>query len=446
MKDLTFPQTVAATLRRYRMLAPGDRVLAAVSGGADSLAMLRCLVLLREEWDLTLTAAHVHHGLRGAAADADLALVEDLCRQWQVPLQVLRADVPALCRQTGEGVEACGRRVRYAFFEQHAAGGRIATAHTADDNAETMLLHLIRGASLAGLCGIPPVRGNVIRPLIDCTRAMTEAFCAQQNLAYRTDETNADDAYRRNFVRHHLLPLCRQINPAFVQAASRTAAQNRRDLACLDRLADPLLDADVADRLPLAPFAGADDAVVCRALARWLRPRCRQITGRHIEALLALVRRGRGCVQVNDRLTVQAEDDCLLLAPTRPAAAQPEAWQLPVAVGVPLAVQNRRVVLTPLPAGEKFPETPLYNQIDRATIVGDLFLRTRRPGDRIALPRRPAKTLKKLMNEQKIPPRLRDRLLVLCDEEGIVWIEQIGCSARCAPTARTASGLTIEIL
>ena len=155
------------TIDRYGMLRKGE-VLLGLSGGADSMSLLHLLHGLQETYGFRLSAAHVHHGLRGAEADRDEAFVRDACAKLDVPLFVLHADVAAEAASTGEGLEACGRRIRYAYFRS-IAQGEIATAHTADDNAETVILHLTRGSGLTGLCGISPVRDGVIRPLIGCT-------------------------------------------------------------------------------------------------------------------------------------------------------------------------------------------------------------------------------------------------------------------------------------
>ena len=225
----TLLQQIQQTLIQENLTQKGDRILVALSGGADSVALLKALWLLRDEWKFTLTAAHLHHGIRGEEADLDLQLCETLCQTLGIPLVVKRENIPELCKQTGEGEEECGRRVRYEFFNSIENMDKIATAHTANDNAETLLLHLTRGAGLQGLRGILPKRGNIIRPLIDCTREQVETFCKEQNLPFATDSTNEDSHYRRNFIRHKVLPLFTRQNPAFIQSAKGTAKANQKD-------------------------------------------------------------------------------------------------------------------------------------------------------------------------------------------------------------------------
>lgn len=170
-------EKVRRTIEKHHMLEKGDRVVVGLSGGADSSALLEALYLLKEQYSLSLFAAHINHGIRGEEGDNDEAFAESLARQRSIPFLCLKADAPAYAKEHRMGLEEAGRRIRYDYFESCAKGGKIATAHTLSDNAETVLLHLSRGAGTKGLCGIPPVRENIIRPLIECSRDEVEAFC-----------------------------------------------------------------------------------------------------------------------------------------------------------------------------------------------------------------------------------------------------------------------------
>ena len=196
-----------AFIRQQALICPGDQITVAVSGGADSVALLFGLYLLREKLNIELSAAHFNHGLRGQESDGDEDFVRQLCDRYDIPLTVGRGSV-----QSGKkGLEAAARDARYGFFA--TLDGKIATAHTADDNAETVLLHLIRGTGLKGLGAIAPQRGNVIRPMLSVTRQEVEAFLAEYCLTYRTDSSNETDQFLRNRLRHHVMPLLRQENP-----------------------------------------------------------------------------------------------------------------------------------------------------------------------------------------------------------------------------------------
>ena len=229
----------AAFARREALLQPGDRVLAAVSGGADSVALLYWLCAECAAGRVAgVAAAHLHHGLRGEEADRDEAFVRRLCEKRGVPLHIRREDVGARAKEAGEGIEEAGRRLRYAFFDEIARTegyDRIATAHTLSDNVETVLLHMTRGCGPDGLCGIAPSRGRLIRPLLTCTREEVEAYCRACGLDFVTDSTNADVAYARNRVRGRVVPELERINPKMQEAFGRLIRQARCDAAFWDR-------------------------------------------------------------------------------------------------------------------------------------------------------------------------------------------------------------------
>ncbi len=230
--------TVYRTILRHEMVRPGDNVVVAVSGGADSISLLHCMLSLRGELDCVVYAAHIHHGIRGRAADADAAFVADFCRQTGVRLFVHEVDVPKLAKEQKISLELAGRRVRYQFLEDiQLPHKRIATAHTRNDCAETVLLHLLRGCGTGGLTGIAPVTGGIIRPLIDAAREEIEAYCEENGLQYRTDETNLDTAFTRNSVRHRLLPFLQQeYNPGIVSSLAQTAGIVSEDHQLLEEI------------------------------------------------------------------------------------------------------------------------------------------------------------------------------------------------------------------
>ena len=229
---------------RYQMIKIGNPIIAGVSGGADSMALLHFLYQMYKNDEIKLIVAHVHHGLRGEEADRDEAFVQDYCAARGIPFRARHADVAALAAQNGQTVEECGREVRYAFFEElrleqeRPAETRIATAHTLSDSIETVLFHMARGTSLKGLLGIPPVRGFVIRPLILSTRADIEAYCAQNGVDYVTDSTNFCADYTRNRIRRQLVPQFYGINARFDEAFSRMVYTLSQDEDCLRQLAE----------------------------------------------------------------------------------------------------------------------------------------------------------------------------------------------------------------
>ena len=235
------------------VIAHGARVLCAVSGGVDSMYLLHRMAELGAQRGFTVGCAHFNHGLRGVESDRDEAFVRAQCEKLGVPFYAGHGDVTSV---RGMGTEAAARELRYAFLT-HCADEHgydwIATAHTADDNAETLLLNLARGCGLRGLTGIPPQRGKLLRPMLDTTRAQAEAYLTARAIPHVEDSTNAADTYARNRVRHHAVPALESVNTAFVQHASDTAALLREDERFLSGLAaDFLAGQTISDGIPTA--------------------------------------------------------------------------------------------------------------------------------------------------------------------------------------------------
>ena len=229
---------------RYGMLPPGSTVICALSGGADSVCLLHWLLSLAAERQLRVCAAHFDHRLRGAESERDAAFAARFCESRGVALFSGSGDAAAWAAERGLGTEEAARELRYAFFEKTAAelpGSRVATAHNADDNAETLLMRLGRGSGLRGLGGIPPVRGIYIRPLLQTERSTILRYLRENELEWVEDSTNREDAYTRNRLRHRVLPLLREEYPGFVRSVSACADRLREDEAYLSAQAAALL-------------------------------------------------------------------------------------------------------------------------------------------------------------------------------------------------------------
>ena len=218
-------------VRQYDLISAGDQIVCAVSGGADSMALLFAMYLLKEKLGIRLAAAHFNHNLRGAESDADEAFVREFCHRYDLELYVGATQVKA----GQKGLEAAAREARYSFFA--TLPGKIATAHTADDNAETVLLHLVRGTGLKGLGGIAPNRGNIIRPMLSVTRQEVLAFLEEYHIPHREDSSNHGDEFLRNRLRHHVMPLLKAENPSLAENLSATALRLRLDEQALQETA-----------------------------------------------------------------------------------------------------------------------------------------------------------------------------------------------------------------
>jgi tRNA(Ile)-lysidine synthase len=202
------------TIKKYQMLSPGDRVLIALSGGPDSVCLFYALIQLSEQFSLDIAAAHVNHELRGNESDADEAFVQKLCNKEKIPLFTYSANIKTLSKLSGLSLEETGRNERYRCFYEAAAAfnaQRIALGHNLNDNAETLIMRLCRGSGLLGLCGIPPKRGQIIRPLIETARADIEKYLEQQKLPYCVDTSNHSSIFTRNKIRNEIIPIFNKI-------------------------------------------------------------------------------------------------------------------------------------------------------------------------------------------------------------------------------------------
>jgi tRNA(Ile)-lysidine synthase len=235
-------ERVIACIERYQLLPERGEVIVGVSGGADSL----CLAHLLRQFcgpgkrypGITLHAAHLNHMLRGAESERDASAVASIMDEWEIPCTLGKVDVPALAKREKRSLEDAARVARYRFLRKLAGGGRIAVAHHADDQVETLLLHWLRGSGLAGLVGMSPRQGDIIRPLLEITRAETQDYCRSHGIVPLEDHSNSDPRFLRNRVRHELLPLLQQLNPGIQSTLLRNAEVARVDLAWLEEQVD----------------------------------------------------------------------------------------------------------------------------------------------------------------------------------------------------------------
>ena len=394
-------------IRRYEMVMPGDTVICAVSGGADSVALLQGLYLLREKLDITLEAAHFNHNLRGPESDRDEAFVRELCARWDIRLHVGSGNVTP----GKKGLEAAARDARYAFFA--TLSGKIATAHTADDNAETLLMHMVRGTGLKGLGGISPIRENLIRPMLSVTRQEVLEFLEEYHVTYVQDSSNDGDAFLRNRLRHHVMPLLKQENPQITKNLSAMALRLRQDEEALTPSVDYTLGLDVAQLRQM------HSAVRSRVLEGYLR-HCgvKEPEAAHVERLEGLVYSRNPSAQAVffGGITVCRRYDRLVQV----TACQPLQHKILTCPGsVELPEQNLRSVC------QKAED--IRNTGDTVTVIpeGVIQVRSRLPGDTLRLPGG-TKSLKKLLIDRKIPADLRDGIPVLADERGVLAVCGIG--------------------
>lgn len=483
---------VRQTIDKYDLIRAGEALVVGVSGGPDSLCLLHVLRRLAPEYDLSLHAAHLHHGLRGADADADAEFVRRVAAAWGLPLAVEALDVPALARDEGLAFEEAARRARYAFLARTAAaaGARtIAVAHNSDDQAETVLMHFLRGSGLAGLRGMLPRTPlssyrllstgegggalDLIRPLLEVPRTEIEAYCQEQGLEPRFDRSNLDTTYFRNWLRLEVIPLLEQHNPQLRVVLGRTARVLAGDYDLLRDLLDEAWPRVVRQEgeeeivFDLAAWralpTGLQRSTLREAIHR-LRRSLRNINFVHVEDALLVARDGttgdratlpRGLMLAvgYDRVTVAGEarlgplPDWPLLLPE----GEPVAVAVPGITPLPGSAWVLEAALLPragLPAGWEDNPDPWRAYLDAGAARPPLWLRTRRPGDRfqpLGMGGRAPK-LADFLTNQKVPHAARDRLPLLVTAWGIAWVPGLRLDERARVVDSTAEILALRFL
>lgn len=414
-----------SAIEEYRMLEGVHGVIAALSGGADSCALLHSLCVLQKEYGFGLCAVHIDHGIRGDEAKRDRRFCEDFCRKLGVPLTVREYDVPREAAAAGTGLEETGRKIRYAAFEEERAlrgFDRIATAHHADDNLETLVFNLTRGCALNGLCGIPPVRGNIIRPLIACSRADILEYCRTNGIEYVTDSTNADETYTRNYIRANVIPALRKLDADVAVNAAETCRLLRMDRA--------LLDASALDGVnSRALLSSLPDALLSRHIIRSAPEGCPP-ERTHIEAAMKIIRAGgEKTVSFPNGWTFVCDGDSVSFAKGKITGKNtPPSYNVHLEDGIIELGGGVAAGLFrnfPYPAAEdplmNIYNLSIYQSIDFDKIKGSVRVRPRAENDTYLLGGI-HRSVKKLMQSRGIRGSARAALPFFCDDDGIVWI------------------------
>jgi tRNA(Ile)-lysidine synthase len=421
---MTLLRQVEDSIRDFDLFQSGDKALVAVSGGADSVGLLVILKRLADRLGIRLSAFHLNHCLRGREAIRDQDLVIRLCRRLRVPCFVLSADVRGYSRRHKLSLEEAGRELRYRFLAQVAKSlgcNRIVTAHNANDNAETVLMNLCRGSGLTGLSGIPVRRGMIVRPLIRAERRDIERFLAEHHVRYGRDTSNRKLEFRRNRIRHRVLPVLKRLNPQVVQAILRTSELLRAEDAWLARQARAAIrrvvrtapDGRFLDTASLLkyniciqrrviksvmPGLSFDDVSKALGIASG-RPGGRsQFAGESV-----CVKEARGLF-LGQKRAVPSRTPVVLMVPgeNRPAGFR---------VRLDVETTNRK-------PGLERRDTEVFD-LDGLSLP--LEVRNRRPGDRFAPFGGRTRKLQDILVDDRIPRRERDSLPLLCDQRGILW-------------------------
>ena len=430
-------------MREHEMTAPGDAVIVALSGGADSVCLLTVLKQLATP-EFLLRAVHVHHGIRGAAADRDEAFAQKLCESLSVPLCVAYCHVPAYAAEHGLSEEEAGRILRYQVLEKAAgkweqelpAGSRvkIALAHHRDDNAETILHHLLRGSGLTGLAGIRPVQGRRIRPLLCVGREEIRAYLEAGHISWCEDSTNQSPDYTRNRIRSQVLPLLKtavneQAEEHILQAGQIIGQAD----AYLRQQAEEIWQEAVCGReedlaaIPLTAFARQPEILktyLIRHMLDQLHPGWKDIGSRHFTAIAELAGKPVGSrLDLPGGLMARTGYETLEIVrkTEREVSVKTES-------GADGEIHGRQTVpelhmtVFSRQKDQEIPKNQYTKWFDYDKIKGTLSVRTRRTGDYLILPSGGSKTIARYMIDEKIPKEKREQILLLAEGSHVLWV------------------------
>ena len=451
---MSLKEKVLSYIRTHNMLAPGQRVVAGLSGGADSVCLLSLLADLREEYSLELRAVHVHHGLRGEEADRDAAFSRELCRSLGVPFSLAFVNVKEEAGKRRISEEEAGRILRYQVFEREAgrweqelrrektaepAGSqpesvKIAVAHHGDDSAETILYQLFRGSGLKGLSGIPPARGNIIRPLLCAERREIIAYLEEKGLPFVTDSTNLENDYARNKIRNQILPMAvQEINQGAADHISRAGEligeADRFFEERAERMLETLLETEALETgetkeqgsesaalsvSGLLELSHIEASYAVRAVFKRKKWPLRDVTSGHIESVLALLRGRTGAgSDLPGGLRAERSYDRLILAKLQPGQTEKRDESGLPSLFMEVADRENQ--------GE-IPKNLYTKWFDYDKIKDTLSVRYRLPGDYITLKGGGRKSLKSLFIDEKIPREERSHIPLLAEGSHVLWV------------------------
>ena len=437
----TVNEKIRTFIAKHNMLADGDTVILAVSGGADSMCLLHFFNVISTEMRLNIICAHVNHGIRGVEADSDEEFVRNYCKANSIRFECAHFDVPSVSSETGESCEECGRRLRYEFFKSIDSDAKIATAHNLNDSMETVIFNLARGTSLKGLTGIPSVRDNIIRPVLCLTRAEIEQYNSFYGIDYVTDSTNASDDYARNKIRHNIIPVMNEINNGFASVFESCVSSLSETERYLDKIADDAYNTlNNNNRWSVKGLLELDSVIRNRVIVRICENAgaC-DISRKHIDLIDSVLENG-GAVMLHGGVTIKSDSQSLYV-PCEKIQEQ--------TIYFSVDKQKREYIFSGLRIEFVDVDKSILNNynikimsshgfMDADMLDGAVF-RSRQAGDRFKFPyAEHSKSLKNLYKEKNISPESRFGVPMLVRDDNVLWINGVGVSDYAKVTQDTA--------
>lgn len=427
------------TAKKYSMIKAGDEVIAALSGGADSVCLLLALHELSDILDIKVSALHVNHCLRGEESDRDEQFCRDLCERLSIPFICGRFNVKEEAEKLKISTELAARDIRYRFFAEQSEGKKIATAHNANDNAETVIFNLTRGTGTKGIAGIPPVRDNIIRPLISVTREQIENYLKEKGQDYVTDSSNLTDDYTRNIIRHNVIPVLKQINSSLFRTIAADSDNFRTDNSFIESETEKAYRNCSVDISSLKGIRLLHPAVRRRCISRLLSENNIEVNSRRILDIEAITE-NNGKINLSGNIYAVSENDVLKITEIKPLPVSDEPVCFPLEYGKN-SFRDKTVTVTLKTNNGNYSR----NAVDADKLKGIPVIRSRMPGDRIKLKGNSfTSSVKKLLNSRTNAAERAD-ICFIADDEGPVFIEKIGISDRVRITDDTKKILEITI-
>lgn len=402
---------------KNNLIEKNDNIVVALSGGADSVSLFHFLLEIKNEYNLTVYAAHLNHMIRGKDADEDMKFVESLCKENDVRLFLKSVDVKELSKNRNQSEELTGRIERYKFFSylNKTLNAKVATAHTSSDNVETIIYNIARGTSLKGACGIPFKRDYLIRPLLTVSREEIEEYCNINNFSYVNDKTNFDDDYTRNKIRHNIVPVLKNINNDLENTFLRFSCNNKEVFEYLEKTAEKELAlCKTRYGYSVKKLLSLDKVILKYALMKIITDSGATFENRHIDLIIKSLS-DESVVDLPSGYVVYSKQGIFRISNKTNKKIINKTIE---------ECENIKIVDL-----EDFSKYDSNNLIDYEKLGKNTIIRHRKPGDVFSLKnRKVTKSLKKLLNEEKIPCEIRDSLLVVANGDDVLWCEILGAS------------------